>query len=79
MPTREEIREGLIKEVLPCRWAAIIEKQNPHGYELYPDMIEDLADFIIEHFLSKGWLHFNGASEVDKIFKEMVYRDGHTN
>ena len=53
MTKREKFRDGLIKDVLPCRWADIIEVQNPHGYELYPEMIEDLADDILKYLDSK--------------------------
>ena len=54
MTKQEEIKEGLIKDVLPCRWADIIKVHNPHGYELYPDMIEDLADDILKYLDSQG-------------------------
>ena len=53
MTKQEEIREG-IRDILSCRWADIIEIKNPHGYELYPDMIEDQLVDILYCLHSQG-------------------------
>lgn len=43
----DEKLRGAVKECLSCRFADIIEKQNPHGYELCPEAIDEVADNII--------------------------------
>ena len=53
MDKQEKIREG-IRDILRCRWADIVEKENPHGYELYPDMVDEQSLDILYYLHSQG-------------------------
>ena len=44
--TPKQTDREAVTVILGCRFADIIEKRDPHGYELCPEAIDDLADKI---------------------------------
>jgi len=64
MSKQEKIRAG-IRDILSCRLADIIETEKPHGYELYPDMIDEQTIDILYYLHSQGvWIRTENGEDL---------------